>query len=288
MLCYSTGSLPDGFTLPRIAEALSGTPFTGVELVLTASMLEKAGDTAWWHAVRDGFHARGLAFRNIHLGAPFLLGPEPHRPGLSSLDAAGRARKAEAARKALAVAACLDCPAVCLTTGLPEAGHGEGNPSGTVTPMAPPAQIAVLEAEIAALAEARPAGAVLLVEQEPEHVIHSAAQLAGLGGRFPGAVFANYDVGHGHVLGEDPGAAIRALGPGLRNVHLEDIKGRVHRHLLYGEGDVDFAAVFAALRDIGYRGDYTPDLYPFKDDWKRAMEASVAFLGEHGVLAGAL
>ena len=40
MLCYSTGSLPDGFTLPRIAEALSGTPFTGVELVLTAAMLE--------------------------------------------------------------------------------------------------------------------------------------------------------------------------------------------------------------------------------------------------------
>lgn len=320
MLCYSTGSLPDGFTLPRIAEALSGTPFTGVELVLTAAMLEKAGDTAWWHAVRDGFHARGLAFRNIHLGAPFLLGSEPHRPGLSSLDAAGRARKAEAVRKALAVAVCLDCPAVCLTTGLPEAGKGESGsslppmeaeksaghgpearvtpgadreagsaePEATVTPMAPPAQVAALEAEIAALVEARPAGVVLLVEQEPEHVIHSAAQLAALSERFPGAVFANYDVGHGHVLGEDIGTAIRRLGPRLRNVHLEDIKGRVHKHLLYGEGDVDFAAVFAALRDIGYRGDYTPDLYPFKDDWKRAMEASVAFLKEHGVLAGAL
>ena len=111
---------------------------------------------------------------------------------------------------------------------------------------------------------------------------------AALNERFPGAVFANYDVGHGHVLGEDLGAAIRSLGPRLRNVHLEDIKGRVHRHLLYGEGDVDFSAVFAALRDIGYRGDYTPDLYPFKDDWKRAMEASAAFLREHGVLAGAL
>lgn len=281
MLCYSTGSLPDGFTLPRIAEALSGTPFTGVELVLTAALLEKAGDAAWWRAVRDGFHARGLVFRNLHMGAPFLLGPEPHRPGLSSLDAAGRARKVEAVRKALAVAVCLDCPSVCLTTGLPEAG-----PEAAATPMAPPAQIAVLEAEIAALAAARPGGVDLLVEQEPEHVVHSAAQLASLAEKFPGTVFANYDVGHGHVLGEDLGAAIRALGPRLRNVHLEDIRGRVHKHLLYGEGDVDFGAVFAALRDIGYRGDYTPDLYPFKDDWKRAMAASAAFLREHGAPAG--
>lgn len=276
MLCYSTGSLPDRFTLTQIADTLSGTPFRGVELVLTAPMLARADEAKYWHAARDEFHAKGLAFRNIHLGAPFLMGPEAHRPGLSSLDEAGRARKAQAVSRALMVAVYLDCHAVCLTTGLPETGAAQAD------------QVKVLEDEIAHLTRGLPGGVRLYVEQEPEHVIHSAAQMKSLADLFPGRLLLNFDVGHSHVLGEDIGAVVRDLGPRLANIHLEDIKGRVHQHLLYGEGDVDFRSLFAALHDIGYRGDYTPDLYPFKDDWKRAMEASVAFLRRHGVLTQAL
>src|SRR5438445_6679621 len=86
MLCYSTGSLPDGIPLRKIADILTATPFTGVELVVTADMLPRAGDFRHWEGVRDEFQSRGLAFRNVHLGAPHLMGPEPHRPGLSSLE----------------------------------------------------------------------------------------------------------------------------------------------------------------------------------------------------------
>jgi sugar phosphate isomerase/epimerase len=74
----------------------------------------------------------------------------------------------------------------------------------------------------------------------------------------------------------------------LRNLHLEDIRGRVHAHKLYGDGDIDFEPVFRALREIGYHGDYTPDLYPFKDEPEKAMAASEAFLRRHGVLTRAL
>ena len=115
------------------------------------------------------------------------------------------------------------------------------------------------------------------MEQEPEHVIHSAAQMKALSDAFPGRLLLTFDVGHSHVLGEDIGAALRDLGPRLANMHLEDIRGRVHAHKLYGDGDVDFAAVFAALHDIGYRGDYTPDLYPFKDDYRAAMRGFRGF-----------
>jgi hypothetical protein len=51
---------------------------------------------------------------------------------------------------------------------------------------------------------------------------------------------------------------------------------------------VDFDGIFAALRDIGYRGDYTPDLYPFKDAYAEAIEASLVFLRRHGALTRAL
>jgi len=54
MLCYSTGSLPDGIPLSRIAEILGPSPFRGVELVVTAEMLPRAGDEA--HCYRAQNH----------------------------------------------------------------------------------------------------------------------------------------------------------------------------------------------------------------------------------------
>jgi protein FrlC len=138
------------------------------------------------------------------------------------------------------------------------------------------------------LVRSLPSGIKLYVEQEPEHVIHSAAQMKALADEFPGKLLLNFDVGHSHVIAEDIGAVIRDLGPRLANIHLEDIQGRVHAHKLYGDGDVDFDAIFKALHDIGYRGDYTPDLYPFKDDHAHALKASEAFLRKHGVLTAPL
>jgi sugar phosphate isomerase/epimerase len=280
MLCYSTGSLPDAFSLPEnlsdIADLLAPTPFRGVELVVTPEMLKRAGDVPYWHGVRAGFEDAGLVFRNVHLGAPRLLGPQPHRPGLSSLDPAGRARKAQAASLAASIAALLGSPHVTLTAGLPEDGAESRN------------QVAAFKEEIEVLIRRKPKDVVFLVEQEPEHVIRSTAQLIELGRAFPGDVFVNFDVGHSQVLGEDIAACVLALGPLLRNVHLEDIKDRVHAHKLYGDGDVDFDAVFRSLRQIGYRWDYTPDLYPFKDDYERAMESSLEFLRGHGILTPAL
>lgn len=276
MLCYSTGSLPDSLSLPDIADTLSQTPFTGVELVVTPPMLGRAGDEPYWNGVRDLFRAKGLSFRNVHMGAPHLLGPEPHRPGFAAPDPDDRARKAAAAEACMRIAIALEAPHLTLTSGLTESEEQRG------------IQAAFFKEALAILVMAKPVPLKILIEQEPEHVINSAAQLIELGRAFPGAVYATFDVGHSEVMGEDIGDAIRRLGPLLRNIHLEDIAGRVHQHLLYGEGEVDFDAIFKALRDIGYRGDYTPDLYPFKDDPARAMQESAAFLRRHGVLTPAL
>jgi sugar phosphate isomerase/epimerase len=276
MLCYSTGSLPDGISFSEIAELLSPTPFKGVELVVTADMLMRALDSRHWEGVRDSFHARGLVFRNVHLGAPYLMGIEAHWPGLSSLDPASRERKADAVVKCMSIATALDSPHLTLTTGLTDSETDRA------------AQAEAFQGALASLVAQKPRALKILIEQEPEHVINSTAQLMRLGRSFPGEVYANFDVGHAEVVGEDIGASIRALGPLLRNIHLEDIKGRVHAHRLYGDGDVDFDAIFRSLRDIGYHGDYTPDLYPFKDVPGRALEASAAFLRKHGVLTKAL
>ena len=131
----------------------------------------------------------------------------------------------------------------------------------------------------------RPKSVKVAIEQEPEHVIRSAAQVLDLCKRFEGEVFSNYDVGHGAVLGEDPAQAVRLLGPYLSNIHLEDIKGRAHKHLMFGEGDIDFRALFRALNAIGYAGDLTPDLYPYKDRAATALRESATFLAAMGTRA---
>jgi protein FrlC len=266
MLCYSTASLPDRLSPSQIAEILLPTPFRGVEFVVLPDHLRRADDAGHWLGFRAELEARGLSVRNVQLGYPFLLGPEAHSPGLSSLDPFGRSRRVEAALAASRIAETLGSPCVTVTTGLPER-------AGDFAP-----QEKLFFASLSEIVARRPKALRVSIEQEPEHVIHRADQMLNLCRAFEGDVFANFDVGHSAVAGENPADSVRVLGPYLSNVHLEDIKGRVHRHLLFGEGDIDFRALFAALRDIGYQGDLTPDLYPFKDEPARALRESAEFL----------
>ncbi|MFQ5494566.1 MAG: sugar phosphate isomerase/epimerase family protein [Phycisphaerae bacterium] len=63
------------------------------------------------------------------------------------------------------------------------------------------------------------------------------------------------DVGHVHCLGDgDVGDHIRRWRDRLWNVHIEDMLPGVHEHLRFGKGDMDFHPIFAALREIDYRG----------------------------------
>jgi len=266
MLCYSTGSLPDSFTASQITEILLPTPFRGVELVIIPEHLRRASDTGYWLGFRLELESRGLCIRNVQLGFPFLLGPVAHSPGLSSLDPVGRNRRVGAVLTAANIAEMLGSPHITVTTGLPER---EGDFA---------LQEKIFFASLSEIVSRLPKSLKVSIEQEPEHVIHRTDQLLFLCKSFEGEVFSNFDVGHSFVAGEDPAACVRALGKHLSNIHLEDIKGRVHRHLMYGDGDIDFKALFAALNEIGYSGDLTPDLYPFKDEPVKALAASAEFL----------
>jgi L-ribulose-5-phosphate 3-epimerase len=57
----------------------------------------------------------------------------------------------------------------------------------------------------------------------------------------------------------DPVAALRLLGPWVRQVHLKDARrtrapGTWGREVVVGEGQVDWAAFFTALEDINFKG----------------------------------
>ena len=63
------------------------------------------------------------------------------------------------------------------------------------------------------------------------------------------------DVGHLHCQGETPiTARLRHWAKRLVNVHLEDMRAGIHEHLMFGEGELDFPPILAALDEIQYAG----------------------------------
>ena len=75
----------------------------------------------------------------------------------------------------------------------------------------------------------------------------------------------NCDIGHLFCVGDDPAKVITENPAEIAHVHLEDIgKNQVHQHLTPGKGVIDFAAIFTALRNIGYQGWVTVELYPYE------------------------
>jgi len=63
------------------------------------------------------------------------------------------------------------------------------------------------------------------------------------------------DIGHLQCMGEAPIAPhIFKWKDRLWNIHIEDMKQGAHEHLMFGEGEIDFKDVFAALKRIDYKG----------------------------------
>ena len=92
---------------------------------------------------------------------------------------------------------------------------------------------------------------------------------------------ANLDIGHSQVLGEPIPESVALLRDRIWNLHVEDIPGRKHYHLIPGEGTLDWAALKRALTEIGYKRFLTVELYTHTEQPQLAAERSFAFLSKH-------
>jgi sugar phosphate isomerase/epimerase len=89
---------------------------------------------------------------------------------------------------------------------------------------------------------------------------------------------ANLDIGHSQVMGEDLHEAITSLGDRIFNLHVEDIPGRKHYHLIPGRGTLLWADVRDALHTIGYSKFLTVELYTHTANPQEAADESFRFL----------
>ncbi len=193
---------------------------------------------------------------------PSWIEPDPHY----------RRVRIDHTRRALTLARELGAP--CLTT----------EPGGPVEPGSSWQKALQLFVEgLKPVAEhAENEGVLLLIEPEPDLLIEKAEQFLELMQHIDSpAVGLNFDVGHAYCVGDDPAATIPRLARWIRHFHLEDIAAtRVHEHLIPGSGAIDFRATLRAIRDIGYQGWLTIELYPYVDDPDQAARQARQYVTE--------
>lgn len=182
----------------------------------------------------------------IETGARFLLDPRrKHQPTLLDRRSAGRERRLDFLDRCIRIAARLDARAVSFWSGAAPPGLPEDDAFG---------RLGEACRELADRAAAK--NVTLAFEPEPGMLVDTLAGYRRLADDVDRPNFKlTIDVGHLRCNeAEPPAALIREYSGELANVHLDDMRRGVHDHLFFGEGGVDFAAVFDAFREVGYDG----------------------------------
>jgi sugar phosphate isomerase/epimerase len=205
----------------------------------------------------------------IETGARFLLDPKrKHQPTLVSYSADEQRRRTDFIGRAIDIAWRLDIRVVSFWSGTPLT-----NESHTFLMV----RLANACRELADLAAQH--GVRLAFEPEPGMFIDTMGKFQELFDRVNHPAFGlTLDIGHLHCMGEPIVENIRRWKDVLWNVHIEDMRRGVHEHLMFGEGEIDFPPVLAALREIGYTGGVHVELSRHSHDAVETARKALAFL----------
>ena len=189
--------------------------------------------------VADMLRARELGCV-IETGARFLLDARAkHEPTLVSPEPAGRAKRIDFLRRALAVGEICGAEAVSFWAGVPRDGVDREEAWGW------------LRDGVQTVAnEAARRGVVAALEPEPGMLVETLDDYVALRDEVGGLRLA-LDLGHCLVTGErDPADAVREFAEDIGTVAIEDMRRGEHVHLPFGEGDLDLDAVLGALHEV--------------------------------------
>jgi sugar phosphate isomerase/epimerase len=189
---------------------------------------------------------RRLGLRSvIETGARFLLDPRiKHEPTLLSATREARQRRMDFLRRAVDAAAYLESDCVSLW-------------SGTLREKLPDEQALERLAESLrpVLQHATNNNVILGFEPEPGMFIDTLKAYRRLLQWIDAPhLKLTLDVGHLWCQGELPIADyIARWGERIVNVHIEDMRAGIHEHLMFGEGEMQFPPILAALAKAGYQ-----------------------------------
>jgi sugar phosphate isomerase/epimerase len=272
-LAFSTNAYTR-FTLFEALKGIKAAGFGGVEILADVPhAYPEQIDERLTEGVRGEVDRLGLAVSNVNCNCSFgywkdAPGEPYFEPSLISPNAKHRADRARMILKTLEFAKGIGARNVSITSG---------RMLGGMPPVRAAAQFA--ESMKPVLDHAEKLGVDVGIECEPGLYLEYVTELVEWMGRLgSGRLGANLDIGHSQVIGESIPDVIRMLKGRIWNLHVEDIPGRKHYHMIPGEGTVDWGAVRRALVEVGYDRFATVELYTHTDEPQVAAEKSFTFL----------
>ncbi|QDU97338.1 sugar phosphate isomerase/epimerase family protein [Lignipirellula cremea] len=271
-LGYNTNGLAHHDPLQAI-DLLAELGYQGVGLTIDHGLLNPYLPAAEHKAAIDAMAERLAAtgLRSvIETGARFLLDPRrKHEPTLVSPTAADRAGRVQFLGHAIRLAARLGSDCVSFWSGIVHDGASS-----------PVAYTRLVEGLKPVLDLADQHGVILAFEPEPGMLVDTMEAYDRLLSQIDAPHFQlTLDLGHLHCQGETPIADYIARYQGkLANVHLEDMRAGVHEHLMFGEGEIAFAPVLAALRQADYRAGVYVELSRHSHMGPTAAARAIEFL----------
>lgn len=262
------------FSIEETIRRIAGIGYRGIELLADvphawpAGLLPERVD-----AIRRALDDAGLSISNINA---FMMNAvadprQPYwHPSWTDPDPHYRAIRREHTKRAIGLAANLGAPHITTEPGGP-AFEGQSRRE---------ASDIFYEELMPCVEKAEQVGVGLLIEPEPELFIERFDQYLEFVARLDSPrVGLNFDVGHAYCVSEDPQDWVARMAEHTVHYHFEDIADtRVHHHLVPGVGAIDFTATLRAIRETGYEGWLTVELYPYLDSPDAAAREARTYL----------
>ncbi len=239
---FSTNAFTRFGLIPAI-QAIAESGFAGVEILADhPHAYPDSIDASLIRSISKALAQTGLDVSNINANCSFGYWkdapPEPYfEPSLISPNARHREDRIRLIQRTLEFARELGARNISITSGRCLAGM-------------PPEKAARQFAESIKpiLDRAEQLDLLVGIECEPGLLIEYADELHDwLGHLNHPCLGANLDIGHSQVLGESIPESLHLLRGRIWNLHLEDIPGRKHYHLIPGQGTLDWQALRCAL-----------------------------------------
>lgn len=220
-----------------------------------------------------------VASLNANTAVGYYINPPPEQlfgPSLADREENLRQWRIEYTKRCIDIAVVLNCPSVSITSGKPQAG---------LLPEKAYSKLIMSLQEILRYAQSKEIS--LAIEYEPGLLVESYQEVRDLLNLINNPYFGvNLDLGHAWVQREDPVEVIEKLEKAILHIHLEDIKGRKHYHLIPGEGDLDFQKILAKLTQVGYTGYLSLELYTYPDCPEEAAEKAFHYVAPFFLTGG--
>lgn len=127
----------------------------------------------------------------------------------------------------------------------------------------------------------------IALEPEPEKFLRSPSQAVELIEEIDIPVFRTVcDMSHAIALNMTPVEFMREMEPYLGHIHLDDaVYGQhPHKHLIPGEGEVNYKEVFHYLEEIGYTDWISMELNQHTENPRKAAMEAIGHLRSEGLL----